>query len=63
MRDALHALQASNIAPVDMAQAAIGPGMGVYSRYAKVLEAGGEPMSVRGALHCINEALDAYLTE
>ena len=63
LRDALHALQASNIAPVDMAQAAIGPGMGVYSRHAKVLEADGKPMSVRGALHCINEALDAYLTE
>ncbi len=63
VRGALHALQASNIAPVGMAQAAIGPGMGVYSRYAKVLEVGGEPMSVRGALHCINEALDAYLTE
>lgn len=63
LRSALKNLQASNIAPVDMAQAAIGPGMGVYSRYAKVLEADGSAMSVRSALHIINQELDAYFTD
>lgn len=63
LRTALKTLQASNIAPVDMAQAAIGPGMGVYSRYAKVLEADGSAMSVRNALQLINQELDAYFTD
>ena len=53
-------LQASNIAPVDMAQSAIGPGISVYSRYEKVLEADGSPMTVRSALKLINQALDEY---
>ena len=44
---ALQHLQHGNIAPVDLAQAAIGPGMAVFSRYAKVLEADGSPMTVR----------------
>lgn len=61
LRSALKTLQASNIAPVDMAQAAIGPGMGVYSRYARVLEANGSVMPVRDALRIINQELDAYL--
>ncbi|MTI83943.1 MAG: DUF1156 domain-containing protein [Firmicutes bacterium] len=59
---ALRALQHGNIAPVDFAQAAIGPGMSIYSRYSKVLEADGRPMSVRTALQTINQELDAYLT-
>jgi putative DNA methylase len=59
--DALKALQHGNIAPVDLAQAAIGPGMAVFTRYAKVLEADGTPMSVRTALQIINQELDAYL--
>lgn len=63
LRTALQKLQASNIAPVDMAQAAIGPGMGVYSRYAKVLEADGSAMGVRTALQVINAELDAYFSE
>ena len=63
LRAALKNLQASNIAPVDMAQAAIGPGMGVYSRYAKVMEADGSAMTVRSALQIINAELDAYLKE
>lgn len=63
LRVALKNLQASNIAPVDLAQASIGPGMGVYSRYAKVLEADGSAMTVRGALQLINQELDAFLTE
>ncbi len=63
LRTALKNLQNSNIAPVDMAQAAIGPGMGVYSRYAKVMEADGSAMTVRSALQIINAELDAYLKE
>jgi putative DNA methylase len=60
---ALRELQSGNIAPVDMAQAAIGPGMAVYSRYSKVLEPDGERLSVRTALQLINQELDAYLAE
>lgn len=63
LRAALKNLQNSNIAPVDMAQATIGPGMGVYSRYAGVLEADGSSMTIRSALQVINAELDAYLTE
>ncbi len=63
LKPALQKLQASNIAPVDMAQAAIGPGMGVYSRYAQVLEADGTPMSVRTALQLINQELDVFFNE
>ena len=63
LRPALKKLQNSNIAPVDMAQSAIGPGMGVFSRYAKVLEADGTPMSVRSALQIINQELDLYFNE
>jgi len=60
---ALRALQAGNIAPVDLAQAAIGPGMAVFSRAAKVLEANGDAMSVRSALTLINQILDEVLAE
>ena len=56
-------LQAENIAPVDLAQAAIGPGMAVFSRYAQVLEADGAPMAVRQALIEINRMLDETLAE
>ena len=52
---ALARLQSSNIAPVDLAQAAIGPGMAVFTRYAKVLNAEGKPVSVREALALINQ--------
>lgn len=58
---ALALLTSSAIAPVDLAQATIGPGMAVFSRYSKVLEADGTPMSVRTALQIINQELDAYL--
>ncbi len=54
-------LQAANIAPADMPQSAIGPGMGVFSRYRAVLEAGDSPMSVKTALQLINKELDEYL--
>jgi len=60
---ALVHLQRSNIAPVDLAQAAIGPGMAVYTRYAKVLGADGNPLSVREALTLINQTLDEALAE
>lgn len=63
LKPALRKLQTSNIAPVDLAQSAIGPGMGVYSRYSNVLEADGNPMSVRSALQLINQELDIYFTE
>lgn len=63
LRPALKQLQESNIAPVDLAQSAIGPGMGVFSRYRKVLEADGTPMSVRSALHVINEEIDLFFNE
>ena len=61
--EALKHLQRTNIAPVDLAQAAIGPGMAVYTRYAKVLDAQGNPLSVREALALINETLDEVLAE
>lgn len=63
LRPALKRLQESNIAPVDLAQSAIGPGMGVFSRYRRVLEADGSVMSVRSALQVINEEVDLYFNE
>ena len=60
---ALRNLQKGNIAPVDLAQAAIGPGMAVFSRYKKVLESDGTPMQVRTALTLINQGLDEVLSE
>ena len=60
---ALAYLQSGNIAPVDLAQAAIGPGMAVYTRYARVLDAEGKRVSVREALALINQTLDEVLAE
>ena len=60
---ALAHLQRGNIAPVDLAQAAIGPGMAVYTRYAKVLDASGSRVSVGDALALINQILDEVLAE
>lgn len=60
---ALAHLQAGNIAPVDLAQAAIGPGMAVFTRYSKVLDTEGKPISVREALALINQTLDEALAE
>ena len=60
---ALAHLQRGNIAPVDLAQAAIGPGMAVYTRYATVLDAEGKPLTVRAALALINQTLDESLAE
>ena len=61
--DALRTMQAGNIAPVDLAQAAIGPGMAVFSRYARVLDVSGRPLSVRDALSLINQTLEEALAE
>jgi putative DNA methylase len=60
---ALSNLTQANISPVDLAQAAIGPGMAVYSRYSKILEPDGEALTVRRALALINQALDAHFAE
>jgi putative DNA methylase len=60
---ALRDLQSGGVAPVDLAQAAIGPGMAVFSRYAKVVEPNGDPMRVRTALALINQVLDEVSAE
>ena len=60
---ALRTMQAGSIAPVDLAQAAIGPGMAVFSRYARVLDVSGRPLSVRDALSLINQTLEEALAE
>jgi putative DNA methylase len=61
--NALRHLQHSNIAPVDLAQAAIGPGMAVFTRYSKVIDVEGNAMTVREALALINHILDEVLAE
>ena len=63
MPPALKKLQQGQIAPVDLPQSAIGPGMAVFSRYAAVLEPDGKKMTVRSALARINEILDHVLNE
>lgn len=60
---ALRDLQSGNIAPVDLAQAAIGPGMAIYSSHSKVVNSDGTRMPVRTALQLINQALDEVLSE
>lgn len=60
---ALKELEHANIAPVDVAQAAIGPGMAIYSSAKAVLNPDDSPMSVREALIEINAALDEYLSQ
>jgi putative DNA methylase len=62
MAPAIRILQVENIAPVDLAQSAIGPGVGIFSRYSKVVEADGRPMTVRTALSIINEVLAEVLS-
>lgn len=59
----LRELQHGGIAPVDMAQAAIGPGMSIFSRYDRVLDADGSSVTVRDALQMINAVLDEVLSE
>ena len=60
---ALTHLQSGNIAPVDLAQSSIGPGMAVFTRYANVLNAEGKRVSVREALALVNQMLDEALAE
>ena len=60
---ALKNLQRSNIAPVDLAQAAIGPGMAIYTRFSRILDAEGKLLSVRNALALINQNVDQVLAE
>jgi putative DNA methylase len=62
MDPAVRLLQVENIAPVDLAQSAIGPGIAIFSRYAKVVEADGKAMTVRAALGLINEVLAQVLS-
>ncbi|MBI3325238.1 MAG: DUF1156 domain-containing protein [Nitrospinae bacterium] len=61
--NALKALQRGNIAPVDLAQSAIGPSMAIFTRYARVLDAEGKALTVREALALINQTLDEVLAE
>ncbi|QUY62282.1 DUF1156 domain-containing protein [Gulosibacter molinativorax] len=61
--DALRALQQGSVAPVDLAQAAIGPGMAVFSKYSEVIESDGSSMRVREALRQINAVLDEVVSE
>ena len=61
--DALRKLEHGKVAPVDLRQAAIGPGMAVFSRYARVNEPNGERMRVRAALSLINQILDENLSQ
>jgi putative DNA methylase len=63
LADALKKMQHGTIAPVDLAQASIGPGMAIYSRYSKVIESDGTPLSIRAALQLINRELDSLLAE
>lgn len=63
LKPALHELQRSNIAPVDLAQSAIGPGIAVFSKYSEVLESDGKAMGVRSALQLINQEMDSFYTE
>jgi putative DNA methylase len=60
---ALRKLEQGKVAPVDLRQAAIGPGMAVFSRYARVNEPDGSPMRVRAALSLINQVLDEKLSQ
>ena len=60
---AIKNLQAANIAPTDLPQSAIGPGIAVFSRYKAVLEANDNPMTVKTALQLINAQLDEFLNE
>jgi putative DNA methylase len=62
MPSALRDLQQGNLAPVDLPQSSIGPGMAIFTRYAQVIEADGNPMTVRTALQLINAAVNEFLT-
>ena len=61
LEPAVRILQQENIAPVDLAQSAMGPGISIYSRYARIVEADGSTMTIRSALGLINDALSEVL--
>lgn len=61
--EALEKLRQGAIAPVDLTQATIGPGMAVFSRFSRVVENDGSDMTVKAALRLINHALDEVLAE
>ena len=63
LKESLTKLQKSNIAPVDLAQSAIGPGISVYSRYENIIQSDGSRMNVKTALQIINRELDSFLNE
>lgn len=63
LKPAVHDFQAAGILPVDLAQAAMGPGMQVYSRYRQILDQAGKPVPVEQALRLINAALGEVLDE
>ena len=63
LSDTFYHMRSGNIAPVDLAQASIGPGMAVFTRYSKVLNTDGSALSVRDALILINQTLDEILAE
>ena len=58
----IHNLQKGSIAPVDLTQATIGPGISVFSAYEKVIEADGSTMKVATALQIINEVVDEIMS-
>jgi len=60
---AMKEMQRANIAPVDIPQASIGPGIGIFSRYKSVLESDDSQMTVKSALQIINQQLDEFLSE
>ena len=62
MPSAIADMTQAGIAPADLPQSAIGPGIGVYSRYNSVLESDDSPMPVKTALQLINRELDEYLS-
>lgn len=63
LKTAVHELQSAGILPVDLAQAALGPGMQVFSRYEAVLDQAGQPVPIELALRLINQALGEVLEE
>ena len=60
---AIKSLQSANISPADMPQSALGPGIGIFSRYEKILETDDRAMTVKTALQLINSELDEYLSD
>lgn len=61
--EAIDAIRKAGVGPVDMQQSVVGPGMGVFSRYAAVLEDNDEPMTVKTALALINRAWEEIENE